>query len=84
MDSGAPSPPKLLQWKHDREESKTGLEDWKGKRYMYGVSNGGAFCMYAGINYPDLFEEVIAFSTADYISEMIQPIKSVGLYSCFS
>jgi len=51
------------------------IDNWDGKRYIYGYSNGAAFCMYAGINHPDYFEEVIAFSTADYISEFIQPIE---------
>lgn len=51
------------------------VPSWKGKRYMYGVSNGAAFCMHAGINHPELFEEVIAFSTADYISEFMKPIE---------
>jgi enterochelin esterase-like enzyme len=50
------------------------IPDWGGKRYLYGVSNGAAFCMYMGLNYPDLFAEVVAFSTADYITELIQPI----------
>ena len=48
---------------------ENGIEKWNGKRYMYGFSNGAAFCMNAGINQPDHFEEIIAFSTADYISE---------------
>jgi enterochelin esterase-like enzyme len=51
------------------------LPNWKGKRYIYGFSNGGAFCMHAGINHPDLFEEIIAFSTADYITEFLRPIE---------
>lgn len=51
------------------------LENWSGKRYLYGFSNGGAFCMYTGLNYPKLFEEVIAFSTADYISEFLRTIE---------
>jgi enterochelin esterase-like enzyme len=51
------------------------IENWRGKRYLYGFSNGGAFCMYMGINYPDWFEEVIAFSTADYISGFFRPVK---------
>jgi len=54
------------------------IPNWDGQRYIYGVSNGAAFCMYAGINKPKLFEEIIAFSTADYISpiaQMINPIE---------
>ena len=51
------------------------IENWCGKRYLYGFSNGGAFCMNIGINYPNLFEEIIAFSTADYISEFLRPIE---------
>lgn len=50
------------------------IQNWKGKRYMYGVSNGGAFCIYMGINYPSLFKDIIAFSTADYITEFERPI----------
>ncbi len=52
-----------------------GIKEWNGKRYMYGFSNGAAFCMYAGINHPETFEEIIAFSTADYISEYSYPIN---------
>ncbi len=51
------------------------LNNWNGKRYMYGFSNGAAFCMYSGINHPEYFEEIIAFSTADYISEFIRPFE---------
>lgn len=51
------------------------IENWCGKRYIYGFSNGAAFCMYMGINHPDLFKEVISFSTADYISEFNKPIE---------
>ena len=43
------------------------IENWDGERYLYGFSNGAAFCMHEGINNPDRFEEIIAFSTADYI-----------------
>jgi enterochelin esterase-like enzyme len=50
-------------------------EAWKSKRYLYGFSNGGAFSMYNGINHPEKFEKIIAYSTADYISEMISPIE---------
>lgn len=48
------------------------IKNWNGKRYLFGVSNGAAFCMHAGINHPHVFEEIIAFSTADYISSMAQ------------
>lgn len=54
------------------------IPNWNGKRYIYGFSNGAAFCMYAGLNKLDMFEEVIAFSIADYITpmaQMINPIK---------
>ncbi len=54
---------------------ETNFLNWSGERYIFGVSNGGAFCMYMGLNYPDLFEEVISFSTADYISEFCRPIE---------
>lgn len=50
-------------------------ENWKGKRYLYGFSNGAAFGMYNGINHPAKFEKIIAYSTADYVSEMISPIE---------
>ena len=58
------------------EESK--IKDWRGQRYLYGYSNGAAFCMHEGINNPGAFSEIIAFSTADYISELarwLNPIK---------
>lgn len=54
------------------------IDDWKGKRYLFGFSNGAAFCMHEGINNPNDFIEVIAFSTADYISSIsrwFNPIK---------
>lgn len=51
------------------------IENWRGKRYIYGFSNGGAFCMYMGINYPEWFDQIIAFSTADYISGFFSPVK---------
>jgi enterochelin esterase-like enzyme len=46
---------------------ETEIENWKGERYLFGFSNGAAFCMHEGINNPTKFEEIIAFSTADYI-----------------
>lgn len=48
------------------------IESWKGKRFLYGFSNGAAFCVHAGLNHPKVFEEIIAYSTADYISAMAQ------------
>ncbi len=57
------------------KNSELEIKDWRGDRYMYGFSNGAAFCMYMGLNYPSLFKEVIAFSTADYISEYVKPIE---------
>ncbi len=50
------------------------IPDWQGDRYMYGFSNGAAFCMYAGLYKPDVFEAIIAYSTADYISEFAHSI----------
>lgn len=52
-------------------------QKWNGKRYMYGFSNGAAFCMYSGLNYPNTFEEIIAFSTVDYISSMAQSMNPI-------
>ncbi|HMP28501.1 MAG TPA: alpha/beta hydrolase-fold protein [Saprospiraceae bacterium] len=57
------------------EYVEKGIANWQGKRYIHGFSNGGAFCMHAGINYPNMFEEVITFSTVGYISEYIKPIE---------
>lgn len=48
------------------EEIEGDIKEWTGKRYIYGFSNGAAFCMYAGINHPEIFEEVVAFSTGGY------------------
>ncbi|MCB0628587.1 MAG: alpha/beta hydrolase-fold protein [Saprospiraceae bacterium] len=56
-------------------EIENGLGNWHGSRYIYGFSNGAAFGMYAGLNHPDLFEEVIAFSTVDYIPERLRTIS---------
>lgn len=46
---------------------ETKNENWEGKKFLYGFSNGAAFCMHEGINNPSEFAEIIAFSTADYI-----------------
>ncbi|HMP28824.1 MAG TPA: alpha/beta hydrolase-fold protein, partial [Saprospiraceae bacterium] len=51
------------------------LNKWRGSRYVFGVSNGGAFAMHAGLNNPNMFKEVIAFSVADYITEFSKPIN---------
>jgi enterochelin esterase-like enzyme len=48
---------------------EAGISGWHGNRYLYGFSNGAAFCMYEGIIKPKLFKSIIAYSTADYISE---------------
>lgn len=53
------------------------IENWEGERYLFGFSNGAAFCMHEGINNPSNFEEIIAFSTADYISAMAQRINPI-------
>ena len=54
-----------------------GIANREGKRYLYGFSNGAAFCMHAGLNHPDVFEEIIAFSTADYISSMARMMNPI-------
>lgn len=54
------------------------IENWEGKRYLFGFSNGAAFCMHAGLNYPNVFEEIIAFSTADYISPMARMMNPIN------
>ena len=59
----------------DSIENKT--EDWEGERYLFGLSNGAAFCMHAGLNNPLVFKEIIAFSTADYISPFAQRINPI-------
>lgn len=55
------------------------IENWDGERYLYGVSNGAAFCMHEGINNPDRFEEIIAFSTADYIKNPLSLLSEEDL-----
>lgn len=57
------------------------IENWEGKRYLFGFSNGAAFCMHAGFNHPKVFEEIIAFSTADYISPMAQMVNPINFKS---
>ena len=60
------------------ESSEKEISKWAGKRYMYGFSNGAAYCMFSGINNPNMFEEIVAFSTTGYISAIAQktnPIK---------
>lgn len=54
------------------------IENWEGERYLFGFSNGAAFCMHEGINNPSKFEEIIAFSTADFISAMAQWINPIN------
>jgi enterochelin esterase-like enzyme len=53
------------------------IDNWKGERYLFGFSNGAAFCIYAGLNNPTVFKEIIAFSTSDYISPFAQSINSI-------
>jgi len=53
------------------------IENWEGRRYLFGFSNGAAFCMHEGLNNPAAFEEIIAFSTVDYISPMAQVLNPV-------
>lgn len=49
---------------------ESGISGWHGDRYLYGFSNGAAFGMYEGIIKPGLYKAIIAYSTADYISEL--------------
>jgi enterochelin esterase-like enzyme len=51
------------------------IKNLSGKRYLYGFSNGAAFCIYLGIYYPEKFESVVAFSTVGYISGFVKPIE---------
>ena len=53
------------------------MENWEGQRYLHGFSNGAVFCMHEGINNPNEFEEIVAYSTADYISPMAQSINPI-------
>jgi len=58
---------------------ETEIENWEGERYLFGFSNGAAFCMHEGINNPTKFEEVIAFSTADYIKKPLSLLSEEDL-----
>ncbi len=40
------------------------LNDWNGLRYIYGVSNGAAFCLYSSVDNPEYYAQVIAFSAS--------------------
>jgi len=53
------------------------IENWEGERYLFGFSNGSAFCIHAGLNNPTIFKEIIAFSTSDYISPFAQSINPI-------
>ncbi|PTX43434.1 enterochelin esterase-like enzyme [Christiangramia gaetbulicola] len=53
------------------------IENWEGERYLFGLSNGAAFCIHAGLNNPTIFKEIIAFSTSDYISPFAQSINPI-------
>ena len=55
------------------------IENWEGERYLFGFSNGAAFCMHEGINNPQAFEEIIAFSTADYITNPLSLLSEEDL-----
>lgn len=55
------------------------IENWEGKRYLFGFSNGAAFCMHEGINNPNKYEEIIAFSTVDYIKNPISRLAEEDL-----
>jgi len=58
---------------------ETEFENWEGERYLFGFSNGAAFCMHEGINNPNKFEEIIAFSTADYIKNPLSLLSEEDL-----
>ena len=58
---------------------ETEIENWEGERYLFGFSNGAAFCMHEGINNPNEFEEIIAFSTADYIKNPLSLLSEEDL-----
>ena len=58
---------------------ETEIGNWEGKRYLFGVSNGAAFSMHEGINNPSKFEEIIAFSTADYIKNPLSLLSEEDL-----
>lgn len=55
------------------------IENWEGDRYLFGFSNGAAFCMHEGINNPGKFEEIIAFSTVDYIQNPLSFLSEEDL-----
>lgn len=59
----------------DRVISDVEADGFNGDRWLYGVSDGAAFGMYMAINHASLFTGVIAFSTVDYISEIMVPIR---------
>jgi len=56
-------------------ENNFRVSNKSNERYLYGSSNGAAFCVQTGINYPELWEEIIAFSAVDYINETFQKIE---------
>jgi enterochelin esterase-like enzyme len=58
---------------------ETEIENWEGERYLFGFSNGAAFCMHEGINNPNKFEEIIAFSTVDYIKNPLNLLSEEDL-----
>lgn len=55
------------------------IENWEGERYLYGFSNGAAFCMHEGINNPGKFSEIIAFSTVGYIKNALSLLSEEDL-----
>lgn len=48
----------------------------KAYRYLYGFSNGAAFCVETGLSYPDFANEIVAFSTAFLVTKNINFYKS--------
>lgn len=57
------------------------LDNWGGERYLYGVSNGAAFCLYASIIKPELFDEIIAFSAGGGLYDLYTDIKPKDQFS---
>jgi len=55
------------------------IDNWEGERYLYGFSNGAAFCIHEGINKPNKYKEIIAFSTAGYITNPLSLLSEEQL-----
>lgn len=57
------------------EKIEQDLENWSGDKYLYGVSNGAAFCLYASMIEPKLYKSIIVSSGVGGLYDLYKHIK---------